>query len=94
MAERGAARGLIQIAHGIFGHSMGSFAAQQYVLDHSYSIDGLALSGSGALDGLASNEPPWSGSLRFCRISLIPVSRYDVINGAKHDLNCRLRDRR
>src|SRR5271165_4878285 len=37
----------------LFGHSMGSFAAQQYVLDHSYSIDGLALSGSGILDGLA-----------------------------------------
>jgi alpha-beta hydrolase superfamily lysophospholipase len=36
----------------LFGHSMGSFAAQQYVLDHSYSIDGLALSGSGILDGL------------------------------------------
>jgi alpha-beta hydrolase superfamily lysophospholipase len=31
---------------------MGSFAAQQFVLDHSYSIDGLALSGSGTLDGL------------------------------------------
>jgi alpha-beta hydrolase superfamily lysophospholipase len=37
----------------LFGHSMGSFAAQQYVLDQSYSIDGLALSGSGILDGLA-----------------------------------------
>src|SRR5262252_6280360 len=32
---------------------MGSFAAQQYVLDHSREIDGLILSGSGALDGLA-----------------------------------------
>jgi alpha-beta hydrolase superfamily lysophospholipase len=37
----------------LLGHSMGSFAAQQYVLDHSYCIDGLALSGSGILDGLA-----------------------------------------
>ena len=36
----------------LFGHSMGSFAAQQYVLDHSHSVDGLALSGSGSLDGL------------------------------------------
>jgi alpha-beta hydrolase superfamily lysophospholipase len=36
----------------LFGHSMGSFAAQQYVLDHSQSIDGLALSGSGILDGV------------------------------------------
>ena len=37
----------------LLGHSLGSFAAQQFVLDHSHSIDGLALSGSGALDGLA-----------------------------------------
>jgi len=37
----------------LFGHSMGSFAAQQYVLDHSHEVDGLILSGSGALDGLA-----------------------------------------
>jgi len=37
----------------LMGHSMGSFASQQYVLDHSRKIDGLVLSGSGALDGLA-----------------------------------------
>lgn len=37
----------------LLGHGMGSFAAQQYVLDHSRQIDGLILSGSGALDGLA-----------------------------------------
>ncbi len=37
----------------LLGHSMGSFAAQQFILDHGRSIDGLALSGSGALDGLA-----------------------------------------
>ena len=37
----------------LLGHGMGSFAAQQYVLDHSDLIDGLVLSGSGVLDGLA-----------------------------------------
>ena len=37
----------------LLGHSMGSFAAQQFVIDHGHSIDGLALSGSGTLDGLA-----------------------------------------
>ena len=37
----------------LLGHSMGSFAAQQYVLDHSRELDGLVLSGSGALDALA-----------------------------------------
>jgi alpha-beta hydrolase superfamily lysophospholipase len=45
----------------LMGHSMGSFAAQQYVLDHSREIDGLVLSGSGALEGLArlaTSAPP------------------------------------
>jgi alpha-beta hydrolase superfamily lysophospholipase len=37
----------------LLGHGMGSFAAQQYVLDHSDLLDGLVLSGSGALGGLA-----------------------------------------
>ena len=37
----------------LLGHSMGSFAAQQFVLDHSQEIDGLALSGSGDLDRIA-----------------------------------------
>lgn len=32
---------------------MGSFAAQQFILDHSHSITGLILSGSSALDYLA-----------------------------------------
>src|SRR5439155_19531194 len=37
----------------LLGHGLGSFAAQQFVIDHDHSIDGLMLSGSGALDGLA-----------------------------------------
>jgi len=37
----------------LLGHGLGSFAAQQYALDHSRDIDGLILSGSGALDSLA-----------------------------------------
>jgi alpha-beta hydrolase superfamily lysophospholipase len=37
----------------LLGHDMGSFAAQSYVIDHSHEIDGLILSGSGVLDGLA-----------------------------------------
>jgi len=37
----------------LLGHSMGSFAAQQYVLDSSALIAGLVLSGSAAVDKLA-----------------------------------------
>ena len=36
----------------LLGHSMGSFAAQQYVLDNSALIAGLVLSGSAAVDKL------------------------------------------
>ncbi|UOY02570.1 alpha/beta fold hydrolase [Blastococcus sp. PRF04-17] len=34
----------------LLGHSMGSFAAQQYVLDHGDELAGLVLSGTAALD--------------------------------------------
>jgi len=37
----------------LLGHSLGSFAAQQYVLDRSQEISGLVLSGSGSLDLLS-----------------------------------------
>ena len=37
----------------LLGHGLGSFAAQQYVLDRSDEINGLILSGTGALDRLA-----------------------------------------
>ena len=38
----------------LLGHGMGSFAAQQHAFKYSDLIDGLVLSGSGILDGLAS----------------------------------------
>ena len=37
----------------LLGHSMGSFAAQQYVLDNSASIAALVLSGSASMEKLA-----------------------------------------
>ncbi len=36
----------------LFGHSMGSFAAQQFLLDHAELVDGVALSGTTAVDQL------------------------------------------
>lgn len=53
----------------LLGHSMGSFAAQQYVLSDSSEIDGLVLSGSGALDGLArlaNSAPAGKNILNAC----------------------------
>lgn len=40
----------------LLGHSMGSFAAQQYLLDHSALITGAIISGSAALDRLALRD--------------------------------------
>src|ERR1700761_1170372 len=34
----------------LLAHSMGSFASQQYLLDHSAHVDAVALTGTGALD--------------------------------------------
>src|SRR2546429_818753 len=36
----------------LLGHSMGSFAAQQYILDHSAIIAGAVISGSASMDKL------------------------------------------
>ena len=47
----------------LLGHSMGSFAAQVYALDHSDLIDGLVLSGSTAIDVLAKARAEAGGTL-------------------------------
>jgi len=57
----------------LLGHGMGSFAAQQYVLKHSDLIDGLVLSGSGILDGLAQlGRSPQPGE-NFLNASFMPL---------------------
>lgn len=38
------------LKHALIAHSMGSFAAQQYVLDHSADVDALVLTGTAVLD--------------------------------------------
>jgi alpha-beta hydrolase superfamily lysophospholipase len=70
----------------LLGHSMGSFAAQQYVLDHSQEIDGLILSGSGALEGLAqlassaqAGGSPLNAHFEPARTSFDWLSRDDAV---------------
>ena len=41
----------------VFAHSMGSFALQQFLLDHSHTIAGAVLSGTSAVDALAGAVP-------------------------------------
>ena len=42
----------------VLGHSMGSFALQGYLLDHSADMDGAALSGTTAIDVIAPGIDP------------------------------------
>ncbi len=57
----------------LLGHGMGSFAAQQYVLKHSDLIDGLVLSGSGTLDGLARLARSAQLGENFLNASFVPA---------------------
>jgi alpha-beta hydrolase superfamily lysophospholipase len=45
----------------LLGHSLGSFAAQQYVLHHSHLIDALALAGTTAVDAMLANQAADAG---------------------------------
>ena len=42
----------------VIGHSMGSFALQRYLLDHSTEVDGAVLSGTSAVDVIAAGIDP------------------------------------
>lgn len=46
----------------VVGHSLGSFALQNYLLDHSHDISAAALSGTTALDVLAQSVDPEAGA--------------------------------
>jgi alpha-beta hydrolase superfamily lysophospholipase len=57
----------------LLGHDMGSFAAQRYVIDHSHEIDGLILSGSGALDGFARAARPETAGRNLLNAAFEPA---------------------
>jgi alpha-beta hydrolase superfamily lysophospholipase len=57
----------------LLGHDMGSFAAQRYVIDHSHEIDGLILSGSGALEGLARAASPEAAGSNLLNAAFEPA---------------------
>lgn len=42
----------------VLGHSMGSFALQQYLLDHSADLDGAVLTGTSAIDVIGPGIDP------------------------------------
>ena len=57
----------------LLGHSMGSFAAQLYMLDHSELLDGVALSGSTALDLLGAAAATGAWRLEDLNASFAPA---------------------
>jgi alpha-beta hydrolase superfamily lysophospholipase len=57
----------------LLGHGMGSFAAQRYVIDNSHEIDGLILSGSGALEGLARTALPVTAGSNLLNAAFEPA---------------------
>jgi alpha-beta hydrolase superfamily lysophospholipase len=57
----------------LLGHGMGSFAAQRYVIDHSRDIDGVILSGSGVLEGLARAALPETAGSNLLNAAFEPA---------------------
>ncbi|MFC4373218.1 alpha/beta fold hydrolase [Nocardia halotolerans] len=47
----------------LFGHSLGSFAVQQYILDHGDLVDQIVLCGTTAVDGLVADIAAAGGDL-------------------------------
>ncbi|HEY1630959.1 MAG TPA: alpha/beta hydrolase [Rhizomicrobium sp.] len=64
----------------LLGHSMGSFALQLYLLDHSGEIDGAVLSGSAALDLLAQSGSAGGGLEAFNAAIENPRTKFDWLS--------------
>jgi len=68
----------------VLGHSMGSFAAQLYLLDHSELLDGVALSGTTALDLLGAAAMAGRWKIEALTASFTPArSRFDWLSDDK-----------
>lgn len=64
----------------LLGHSMGSFALQLYLLDHSRLLDGAVLSGSAALDLLAAGGNVGGGLEAFNAAIEYPRTPFDWLS--------------
>jgi alpha-beta hydrolase superfamily lysophospholipase len=78
----------------LLGHGLGSFAAQQFVLDHSHSIDGLALSGSGTLDGLVrAAQAPGEDPMKAMNAAFEPArTPYDWLSRDNAEVDAFIND--
>ena len=76
----------------LLGHSMGSFAAQQYVFEHSDLIDGLALSGSAALDLVTIPQGDQAALESLNTVSAQPRTPFDWLSRDEHEVDKYLAD--
>jgi alpha-beta hydrolase superfamily lysophospholipase len=76
----------------ILGHSMGSFALQLYLLDHSRAVDGAVLSGSAALDLLAQGGGAGGGLEAFNAAIENPRTPFDWLSRDPREVDKYLAD--
>jgi alpha-beta hydrolase superfamily lysophospholipase len=76
----------------LLGHSMGSFAAQLYVLEHSDLIDGLALSGSVALDLITIPQGDQAALESLNTVSAEPRTPFDWLSRDEREVDRYLAD--
>jgi alpha-beta hydrolase superfamily lysophospholipase len=77
----------------LLGHSMGSFAAQIFVLKHSGLIDGLVLSGSAALDLLPVSSDPKGASLEAFNAPFEPArTKFDWLSRDPREVDAYVAD--
>jgi alpha-beta hydrolase superfamily lysophospholipase len=77
----------------LLGHSMGSFATQLYLLDHSHLLDGAALSGSAALDHLGAAAMAGKWRLEDLNASFQPErTPFDWLSGDNAQVDLYLAD--
>ena len=76
----------------LLGHSMGSFAAQLYVLEHSALIDGLVLSGSAAFDLLALPRGEGSALESLNTVMAQPRTPFDWLSRDEREVDKYLAD--
>ncbi|MCA2211162.1 alpha/beta hydrolase [Nocardia rosealba] len=62
----------------LFGHSLGSFAVQQYILDHADLVDEVVLCGSTAVDGLFAEIAAAGGDLTAFFNARVQPTRTDA----------------
>jgi alpha-beta hydrolase superfamily lysophospholipase len=76
----------------LLGHSMGSFALQLYLVDHSREIDGAVLSGSAALDLLAASGSVGGGLEAFNAAIENPRTPFDWLSRDEAEVDKYLAD--